>query len=429
MADLVRQQLEGVPRDMRSRYRDMGDGTHALVVSSTINGAVTVAEPVTVDGTVNVGTVVNPVTVTGATTTTGYVGLLDETATPYGVKQINGKPRVSAMPYTYDIAEGNVAGHTSWSVFGYTPTLGLTESDLWSAAGVYVFPAAAQQMEVVSSDNTQDIGTVIKGDAVGNTVQSDPDGTTTTLTDADVDFTAATAVAAGDLVILDPHGTSPSFGFVTGVAAHTLTVAGGFVKGDSAASRYYAVIDKSAHTGALAVGIQYLDANYTRRGEIVVLNGTTPVDTVGTGLLRINDMRVIGTGSNNKPVGNISLRNTAGTTTYSHITLGYNMARDGFYTVPANLTLYIVQMTPGFGYAANQTHYARIYLRANKDTIQSFNMGSIFYPFAEVVCANTSTPVEFVSPLVFPQRTDIRVSGIASTATGIATVALRGWME
>lgn len=26
MADLVRQQLEDVPRTMRSRYRDMGDG-------------------------------------------------------------------------------------------------------------------------------------------------------------------------------------------------------------------------------------------------------------------------------------------------------------------------------------------------------------------------------------------------------------------
>jgi len=45
------------------------------------------------------------------------------------------------------------------------------------------------------------------------------------------------------------------------------------------------------------------------------------------------------------------------------------------------------------------------------------------------VCANTSTPVEFVSPLVFPERTDLRISGIASTAAGIATAALRGWLE
>ena len=320
MADFVRLAGQGIPTDIRFRYRDMGDGTHALVGATVVQGT---------------------------TTTEGYVGLLDENGVPYGVKQIDGKVRISSMPYAYDIAEGNVPNHKAWSLFGYTPALGVNESDLWSAAGVYVFPAAAQQMEVVSSDNAQDIGTVIKGDATGNTVQSDPDGTTTTLTDADVDFTAATAVAVGDLVILDPHGASPSFGFVTGVAAHVLTVAGGFVKGDSGASRYYAVIDESAHTGALAVGIRYLNADYAQRGEIVVLNGTTPVDTVGVGLLRINDMRVIGTGSNNAAVGNISLRNTAGTVTYSHISLGYNIARDGFFTVPSGFTLYVTQMTPG----------------------------------------------------------------------------------
>jgi len=418
MSDIIRQQGSSVPMDMQTRYRDMGDGTHALVTAAEVQNTVAVAGPLT-----------NAQLRAADVEVVGYTGMLDEAGLPYGVKQADGKPRVSTMPYTYDIAEGNVSGHTAWATFGYTPALGVAESDLWSASGVYVFPTAAQQMEVVSSDNTQDIGTVIKGDATGNTVQSDADGSTTTLTDADVDFTAATAVAAGDLVILDPHGNSPSFGFVTTVAAHTLTCAGGFVKGDSGASRYYAVIDKSAHTGALAVGIQYLDANYTRRGEIVVLNGTTPVDTVGTGMLRINDMRVIGTGTGNKPVGNLSLRNTAGTVTYDYITLGYNVARSSIYTVPDGLTLYVTQMTAGFGYAANQTHYARLYVRANKDPAQGFLMGSIFYPYAEVVCANTSTPVEFVSPLVFPEHTDLRISGIASTAAGIATAALRGWLE
>jgi hypothetical protein len=34
MADYVRRQLEGVPNEMRSRYRDMGDGTHALVTAT-----------------------------------------------------------------------------------------------------------------------------------------------------------------------------------------------------------------------------------------------------------------------------------------------------------------------------------------------------------------------------------------------------------
>ena len=355
--------------------------------------------------------------------------LTNESGDTYGVKQVDGKPCVSSMPYTYDIAEGNVTDHVAWSIFGYTPVLGLAESDIWSASGQYVFPVAAQQMELVSSDNAQDIGVSIKGDATGNTVQSDPDGSLTTLTDADVDFTAATAVAIGDIIILDPHGISPSFGFVTGVAAHTLTVADGFAKGASGASRYYAVIDKSAHTGALVVGVKYLDASYACHGELVVLNGTTPVDTINTNIFRVNDMRVIGTGTGNKPVGNISIRNTAGTTTYDYITLGYNVARGSFYTVPAEFTLYITQVTFAFGYAANQTHYARLYLRSNRDPASRFHMGSIFYPDAGTICANSSTVVQLTSPIKYLEHSDVKASGFASTATGIATVAMRGWLE
>jgi len=34
MADIIRNQQESVPNSMQTRYRDMGDGTHALVVST-----------------------------------------------------------------------------------------------------------------------------------------------------------------------------------------------------------------------------------------------------------------------------------------------------------------------------------------------------------------------------------------------------------
>ena len=78
------------------------------------------------------------------------IGFLDENGLPYGVKHVQNKPRVSSMDYLYDIAEGNVTGHTPWTKIGYNPAL-TTEEDIWSAGGLYVFPAAATQMEVVSS--------------------------------------------------------------------------------------------------------------------------------------------------------------------------------------------------------------------------------------------------------------------------------------
>jgi len=208
-----------------------------------------------------------------------------------------------------------------------------------------------------------------------------------------------------------------------------LICSGGFSGGITGASRYYAVVDKSAHTGALAVGIMYLTADYISQCEIVVLNGTTPVDTVGTDFFRINDVRVIGVGSGGNALGNLSLRNTAGAITYGYITAGYTVARSSAYTVPDGLTLYVTQISIGFGYAANQTHYARIHLRSNDDPETGMHSYDLFYPGAEVVIANTTVVLELTEPLIFNEHTDIMASGIASTAAGIASIVLHGWLE
>ena len=86
----------------------------------------------------------------------GYLGFKDENGLPYGIKHVENKPRVSSMPYLYDIAEGNVAGHTSWSKIGYNGDIdsGASGEDLWAVGGTYVYPAAEQGMEVRSSSDT-----------------------------------------------------------------------------------------------------------------------------------------------------------------------------------------------------------------------------------------------------------------------------------
>lgn len=357
------------------------------------------------------------------------IKFLDSTGAVQAFKWNTDAPQVCSQPYLQALAEGDISGHAVWSKIGYNGALvASTEADLWSATGSYVFPTSAQAMEIVSADNTQDIGAIIKGDATGDTVTSDAGGSTTTLLDADVDFTAATAVAAGDCVILDPHGTSPEWGYVTTVAAHTLTVAGGFSAGGSGTSRKYAVIDKSAYTGAQVLKIEYLDGSYAEKKELCVLNGTTAVATINTNLFRIQSFRVVATGTDNKPKGNLSLRATADTPVYSFISAGYTRARNSAYTVPASKTLYVVQFTVSYGYSHNSTHYCRITTRANIEQSSGFNTGSIFYPFTEVVCANSSQGVQLETPTKLPAKTDIKVSAIADYA-GIATVALRGWIE
>lgn len=77
--------------------------------------------------------------------------LRDENGVPYGIPNANKKPRVSSMPYGYDIAEGYISGHSSFMKIGYNADIGTAEEDLWTVGGVFVPPTAAMQMEVVSS--------------------------------------------------------------------------------------------------------------------------------------------------------------------------------------------------------------------------------------------------------------------------------------
>lgn len=77
--------------------------------------------------------------------------LRDENGIAYGVKHIANKLRTSSMPYLYDIAEGNVSGHTPYAKLGYNGDVGATEEDIWTQSGVYPWLAAPVALEVVSS--------------------------------------------------------------------------------------------------------------------------------------------------------------------------------------------------------------------------------------------------------------------------------------
>lgn len=103
---------------------------------------------------------------TPGTTNAVSAKFIDENGTPYGVKHVSNKPRISSMPYLYDIVEGNVADHTPFTKLGFNGDVGTTEEDVWTQGGVYVFPTSAMQMEVVSTSVEDDI---LTGGAVAGT--------------------------------------------------------------------------------------------------------------------------------------------------------------------------------------------------------------------------------------------------------------------
>lgn len=97
--------------------------------------------------------------ITGSTVTvpvSGSVYITDSSGVANRVA--DNKLRVSAMPYAYDIAEGNISNHTQFTKLGYVTTVVNVEQDIWSKGGKYVFPTATGSM-IVQSTSTLDHST------------------------------------------------------------------------------------------------------------------------------------------------------------------------------------------------------------------------------------------------------------------------------
>lgn len=355
-------------------------------------------------------------------------------------KNVDGKPRVSTSPYLYDIAEGNVTGHSPWSKIGFNPDVGTGEEDIWSNGGAYTFPTAAAQWELYSADN-DDRGLVLFGNAEGANQTTLCDVcTATTFVDASENFST---VEVGDCILISPKGTTPQWGYVndiTSKATGTLGVTSwsGAAAGTAVPSgEAYTIVDQNGDTGAQVVKIDYLTGTYAAKTCLCCLNGTTEVAIDGsdgaaaTDKFRVNSFRVIAAGSSGYAEGAVSLRAIGDTPVYSYITATKTRARNIIYTVPLGKTLYINMWTVSWGYqsATSKNEYCRFYTRANVEPSTKMNTGAIFYPFTEVNLSGGTTSIEFPIPTVLSAKTDIRVTSAASAAGGATSTVLRGWTE
>jgi len=83
------------------------------------------------------------------------VKFVDQNGVAYGIKHINNKPRVSATPYTYDIAEGNLPNHEAIHRFGDMHSCGTAHADInGTDSAVMYWPTSAEQLKVSSSSTS-----------------------------------------------------------------------------------------------------------------------------------------------------------------------------------------------------------------------------------------------------------------------------------
>lgn len=342
------------------------------------------------------------------------IKLIDENGLPYGVKQIQNKPRVSCMPYTYDIAEGNVTSHLMGRSIGYNTSIGTTLEDITETGmGVVPIPLSALAMEIVSSSGN-DAGTIqSSGTATG--------GSTTTLIDTGANF-VGDGVAVGDIILND---TDHAFGYVSNVAATILTVDPAFSEGSSFSNTETYRVVTPANAGISTVEVHGLDGNYDPQEEFVVTNGATPVSTVNN-YLRTNDFHALQVGSNGVAVGNVDIRQVATPANIQNrISIGGNQCLQAFYTVPNGLTMFITSWSA----SVSSAKATRMILRVTQD----FSSGALtpgIFQFQDVVLLQSASYVkEFVLPIKVISRADVKVSGNALTVLGEGSAGFGFWLE
>jgi hypothetical protein len=170
--------------------------------------------------------------------------------------------------------------------------------------------------------------------------------------------------------------------------------------------------DTAAGTGARTVSIYGLDGNYNEINETVTLNGQTAVNTVNS-YLRVFHLAVLTAGSGGAASGTIY----AGTGT---VTSGVPANIYGTYTTGTGATACI--WTVPAGYTAFLNTYSSGYGSTTANAYGSVSVcvrpyGSVFDTILQGRTSNgTALVVSYPYPLAIPEKSDIEIRALSSTA-------------
>jgi hypothetical protein len=182
--------------------------------------------------------------------------------------------------------------------------------------------------------------------------------------------------------------------------------------------------DASTGTGIRKIEIYYLDTNYNQKIEILALTGVTPVLTVATNILRVNNVRATETGTGLVAAGTISLQAVGGAVTYGLISVGRNMSRTGIYTVPDGYKFKIDQWQLSTG-AVTGSHFTQMTLLST--SADGVLAPGLLIPIDEQGTLNNGLVINYSSPITLPPRTDISMA-VISDSSSANVVALGTFM-
>jgi hypothetical protein len=174
------------------------------------------------------------------------------------------------------------------------------------------------------------------------------------------------------------------------------------------------IVSSHANDAAGEIGIQsvdmfYLDGAGLEKFETIVLNGTTPVNTVATDITFVQWIHTRTVGSSGVAVGNISVQDLTGSTVFEYIVAGGNQSLSGRYKVASNVTGWVHGwQCSGFSQRID------VRLRATVERIPRKLLPGVFLFQDIIVLKDTASGYRpFPVPLRMPAGTVVKMSAIA----------------
>jgi len=176
------------------------------------------------------------------------------------------------------------------------------------------------------------------------------------------------------------------------------------------------VNDISEGTGAKTLLITGLDDSYVEQSEVIAMNGTTPVTTTRTDWFRIRSVIVVSSGSGETNAGDITIRVSGGGDTRSLIRTGLSNTFNGFFTVPANKTLFVLN--------------AQVLIPKNEDVVnrnrfKGFGTNTFLSGGDNPLYQNQGIAV-FTSLPTLPQKTDFVVTSKSTNTSVSVSILIQG---
>jgi hypothetical protein len=194
--------------------------------------------------------------------------------------------------------------------------------------------------------------------------------------------------------------------------------------------------DDDGSTGATAIRVTYLDANFAQATEDVTMNGTTEVEMTDQTISFIQKAEVITSGTGLAAAGVITIADVTGGGVHAVIDAGAKESGNCTWKVPAGHTGYVhgfwadvdaVAAGTGTAEVALQVAYAEASGVANSETWQTIAKLTLVENDSDVVAAtggnsNNTGSFSFPGniPYVVPAKAMVRLAGKAlSTAVAI----------